>query len=90
MLHATSRGRVCTALGVWLPFEVVRFEDGRVWSWRVGGILATGHRVEPLGPSRCRVAFEVPALAWPYLFVCRTALRHIAAIVQAHQPRDHR
>ena len=51
---------------VWLPFEVARFEDGHAWSWRVGGILATGHRVEPLGPSRCRVVFELPALALPY------------------------
>jgi len=86
MLRATSLGRVRTTLGVWLPFEVVRFEDGHAWSWRVGGILATGHRVESLGPSQCRVVLEVPALGWPYLLVCRAALRRIAELLQATPP----
>lgn len=77
-LRAGSRGRVRTVLGLWLPFEVTRFEEGRAWSWRVRGLVATGHRVEPLGPCRCRVVFEVPRLAWPYALVCRRALRLIA------------
>jgi hypothetical protein len=72
-----SRGRVRTAIGLWFWFEVVEFEEGRRWSWRVGGVPATGHRVEPLGARRCRVVFEVPAPAWPYAVVCRRALRRI-------------
>jgi len=79
VIDANSRGRVRTALGLWLPFEVVAFEEGRAWRWRVGGVPATGHRVEALGPSRCRVVFELPLWAWPYAVVCRRALSRIAS-----------
>lgn len=72
-----SRGRVRTRFGVWLPFEVDDYVEGRRWSWRVAGLPATGHRVEPLEPGTCRVVFEVPVLAAPYAVVCRLALRRI-------------
>lgn len=81
MLGAHGHGRVRTVLGGWLPFEVTSFEEGRAWAWRVGGIRATGHRVDPLGPSRCRVTFEVPALAFLYVVPCRIALRRIARLL---------
>jgi hypothetical protein len=45
------RGRIQTPLGLWLPFEVTRWEPGHAWSWRVAGVDATGHRVTPLGPA---------------------------------------
>jgi hypothetical protein len=48
----------------------------------VAGIPATGHRVEPLGPERCRVVFEVPLLAAPYLAVCRVAALKIRTILE--------
>lgn len=67
------RGRVRTPIGVWLPFEVTEVDRGRRWAWRVLGLPATTHRVEADGTG-CRVTFEVPALAWPYLAVCRQAL----------------
>jgi uncharacterized protein YndB with AHSA1/START domain len=72
-----ARGRVRTSLGPTLPFEVRAFEPGRRWTWAVAGVPATGHRVEPLGPGRCRVTFEVPTWAAPYLLVCRQALVRI-------------
>lgn len=75
-----SRGRVKTALGLWLPFTVTEFIQRHFWAWRVAGIPATGHRVEALGDSRTLVTFEVPAPAAPYLIVCRAALKRIAAI----------
>lgn len=81
LLRADSRGRVRTRLGFWLPFEVSSFEEGRAWSWRVGGLAATSHRVEPLGPSRCRVVFGVPVLAAPYALICRRALAQIASLL---------
>lgn len=77
-----TRGRVRTLLGLWLPFEITRVAEGRAWSWRVLGIRATGHRVEALGPHRCRVVFEVPWLAAPYALVCRRALRRIAELLE--------
>jgi uncharacterized protein YndB with AHSA1/START domain len=81
IVRAGTRGRVRLAIGPWLRFEVTRFDPGRAWSWRVHGIRATGHRVEALGPARCRVVFEVPWVAWPYALVCRRALRRIARLV---------
>ncbi len=77
------RGRVRTAVGIWLPFEVTHVEDRgptRRWDWRVAGIPATGHRVEDLGDGTCLAALEVPAMAAPYLAVCHLALRRLARI----------
>jgi hypothetical protein len=77
VLTAGARGTVRTAVGATLPFEVTTFEPGHRWAWKVGGIDATDHRVEPLGPDRCRLGFGV---AWPaaaYLGVCRIALGRI-------------
>ena len=82
VLEAGARGKVMTALGVSVPFEVITFEPGVGWSWTVGGIKATDHRVEPLGPDRCRVGFGIGWPAAPYLAVCRVAigrLAHLAA-----------
>lgn len=67
-------GRVRTPVGLWVPFEVGAVEIGRSWSWRVAGVSATGHRVEALGPERCRVVIEVPWWAPAYVPVCRLAL----------------
>lgn len=75
-----STGRVRIPLGLWLPFEVTSMSPGRSWSWRVGGVAATGHRVEPLGNSRCRLVFEIPYWAAPYALVCRVAAGRIAQI----------
>ena len=74
------RGRVRTRGGFWLPFEVTEVDPGAAWRWRVAGIPATGHRVERLGPERCRVVFEVPSWAAPYALVCRLALRRLARL----------
>ena len=52
-------------------FRVTEFVAGQRWNGEVAGIPATGHRVEPHGPDRCRVVFEVPLLATPSLVVHR-------------------
>ncbi len=82
-----SIGRVQMFIGVWLPFRVTEWVAGQRWGWEVAGIPATGHRVEPLGPDRCRVVFEVPMLATPYLTVCRLALERIRTILEEEQHR---
>lgn len=80
-LRAHTTGRVRTALGVWLPFKVTAFEDGRSWAWTVAGVPATTHSVET-APGGCRVTFGVPVLAAPYALVCRTALRRIERLAK--------
>lgn len=71
------RGRVRTAAGLWLPFEITDWEAGARWGWRVASVPATGHIVTSIGPDRCRVTFAVPSWAPFYVPVCRTALRRL-------------
>ena len=79
-LTGGTRGRVRTPVGLWLPFAVTAFEPGYRWVWRVAGVPATGHRVEPHAGG-CRVVFEVPVLAAAYAPVCHRALDRIAALL---------
>jgi len=76
-----SHGRVKTALHFWVPFQVTDLDCGKYWSWRVFGINATGHRVEPLDESSCRLVFQVPLWAAPYLVVCKIALDRIVELL---------
>src|SRR5699024_3748214 len=53
-LTGGAHGAVRTPAGLWLPFEVTELTApvagaGSVaqWSWRVGGVPATTHRVRP-------------------------------------------
>jgi hypothetical protein len=75
-------GRVQTVFGLWLPFEITSFTADHQWRWKVAGIPATGHRVESVAPGICRVIFEVPVLAAPYLVICRLAAQRIKTILE--------
>jgi uncharacterized protein YndB with AHSA1/START domain len=75
-LRAGSTGRVRTAVGFWVPFEVTGFDEGRSWAWKVAGVPATTHTVEAVADG-CRVSFGVPTVAAPYALVCRAALARI-------------
>ncbi|MEZ5583478.1 MAG: SRPBCC family protein [Candidatus Competibacteraceae bacterium] len=77
-----SSGRVLTTLGFWAPFVITDFDEARYWSWRVFGIPATGHQVNPLGENRCRLVFEIPIVAAPYAAVCKVAMQRIAQLSQ--------
>lgn len=70
-------GRVHTAVGIWLPFEITDVVDGRSWSWAVAGRPATRHFVTPLSPARCRVEFTVAWPLAPYGLMMWLALRRI-------------
>jgi len=76
------KGRLRTPVGVWLPFCITSYDPPHSWSWAVLGIPATSHTVEA-APGGCRVAFAVPALAVPYLVVCRMALKRIDGLLEA-------
>jgi len=69
-----SHGRIKTALRFWVPFQVTDLEFGKCWSWRIFGLRATGHRLERLDKDSCRLVFQVPIWAAPYLIVCKIAM----------------
>jgi hypothetical protein len=75
-------GSVRTSLGVAAPFTVTEFEAGRHWAWKVAGIPATHHRVEP-AEGGTRASMAAPMWAAAYLSVCAIALRRIDAISTA-------
>lgn len=77
-MHVT--GRVQTPLGFAVPFVVTEFEPGRHWAWKVAGVPATHHRVEPVG-DHTRAAMSVPLWAVPYLTVCAIGLSRIDRLV---------
>lgn len=85
-IRAGTHGRVRTPLGVWLPFTVTAVDPGRAWHWRVAGMAATGHRIEPVDERHARVVFEIPWWAPPYAIVCRAALRNLSRL--AHDLPD--
>ena len=76
-----SHGQVKTALQVWVPFQVTDLDSGKHWSWRIFGIRATGHRIERLDESSCRLVFQVPIWAAPYVIVCKLAIDRIAKLL---------
>ncbi len=76
-----SKGRVLTAVGLWLPFVVTEYERHRFWSWKVASIKATGHRVQPTDMGGGYLWFEVPIIAAPYLVICQMALNRIEGIL---------
>jgi hypothetical protein len=80
VITAGTRGRIQTTPGLWLPFAITDWEEGRAWAWRVAGVPATGHRVTPMTASSCRVAFTIPRWAPFYRPVCRAALHRLNAL----------
>jgi hypothetical protein len=84
-VDAGSQGRVQTPVGLWVGFETTEVEEGRLWRWKVSGVPATGHRVEPVGddPAACHVVIEVPLWAAPYAGVAAVALRNIEQLAVA-------
>ena len=70
-----TRGRVQTTLGLWVPFEITDWEEGRAWAWRVGGIPATGHRVTPADRELVSTDVYDPALGT----VLRASVSHCTA-----------
>jgi hypothetical protein len=82
VLTATTTGQVRPLVGPWLPFRVTAFDPGHRWAWRVAGVPATGHRVEPTATG-CRVVFEVPTPVAAYAAVCRLALGRIERLALA-------
>ena len=88
-IRAGLTGRIRTPFGIWVPFTIDTFEPEHYWDWRVGGVAAPGHRVDPRGPDQCRLTFTVPVWATGYTVVCRVALNRIKRLL-ALSSQDYR
>jgi hypothetical protein len=76
-----SHGQIKTTLRIWVPFQVTELDFDKHWSWRIFGISATGHRIERLDEGRCRLVFQLPIWAAPYLIVCKIAIDRIVQLL---------
>ena len=83
-LRLGSRGKVWIPAGVWLPFEITEFEPGHMWGWKVAGVPATKHGVEPAGAG-CRAWMSSPVWAAGYVPVLAVALRRIDGLAMDEQ-----
>lgn len=77
-----ATGVVQTSLLVRVPFLITEFQPGRFWAWKVAGIPATSHRVDPT-EGGARVTFSAPWWASAYLTVCALALHRIEKLLLA-------
>lgn len=76
-MAAGARGTVTTVARFAVPFEITNFDDGIRWAWKIVGVEATDHTVEPIGSNRCRVGIGVPWPAAPYLAICKVGLSRL-------------
>jgi hypothetical protein len=83
-----TRGRVFTAVGIWLPFVIVEYIHRSFWSWKVGSVKATGHRIQDAKAGGSYLWFEVPIIAAPYTLVCRMALDRIEKLIASASPKE--
>lgn len=81
-ISAGLKGKIQTAVGLWINFEVTSFEPLSYWNWKVAGVPATGHRLKELSDTRCELIFELPLVAFPYALICRQAINRIAQLAQ--------
>ncbi len=74
-----ATGWLWTPVGVALPFIISDLDPGRSWGWRVAGVPATQHGVEPADRG-CRAWMSAPVWAPAYLPVLAIALQRIERI----------
>lgn len=76
-----SKGSVKTVMGFSLAFTITSLKKEREWTWSVGGIDATGHRIIPINDDCCTLFFDMPIWAIPYSIICLVALNRIKKLV---------
>ncbi|MDN4516512.1 SRPBCC family protein [Mycolicibacterium austroafricanum] len=79
-----ATGRIWTPVGVPLPFVISELDQGRSWGWRVAGVPATRHGVQPRDDGS-RVWMSAPLWAPGYLPVLAVALRRIEDMAAKYQ-----
>jgi hypothetical protein len=78
-----SSGRVKTVLRFWLPFTVTTCRQMDFWTWNIGPVQATGHRIIRNNETSCTLCFDMQWWAFAYIAVCWLALIRIDKIASA-------
>ena len=84
-IQPSSIGSIRTVFGFWVPFTITVYEHPHFWSWRIGRFEATGHRLAITEDGFCRISFDMPWWAFPYVLICAIALRRISRLLEAGQ-----
>lgn len=79
-IYSGLQGRLKTAVGIWVKFEITACEPLVFWDWKVFGFAATGHRLKKRTENSCELIFELPFIAFPYALICRLAANRIASM----------
>jgi len=79
-IEAGSTGRVRTLLRFWLPFRITTYKRMAFWSWHIGPLEATGHKLIPASANSSIFCFDMPWWAFFYLPICQIALVRISNI----------
>ncbi|WP_300464085.1 hypothetical protein [Desulfobacula sp.] len=83
-----SKGSVKTVMGFSLALTITSLKKEREWTWSVGGINATGHRIIPINEDCCMLFFDMPIWAIPYSIICLIALNRIKKLVTSIKNKD--
>lgn len=76
-----SSGRVKTLFFFWLPFTITIFRRMDFWTWNIGPVEATGHKLIRKSATSCALCFSMAWWAAVYIPVCWLALYKIDKIV---------
>lgn len=75
-----SSGRVKTLFSFWLPFTITIFRRMDYWTWNIGFVEATGHKLIRKSDTSCTLCFDMAWWAAVYIPICWLALRKIDKI----------
>lgn len=81
-ISAGLKGKIQTIFGIWINFEITRFEPLKYWEWKVAGIPATGHKLKEIDNNNCEIIFELPFITFPYALICLRAIDRIAHLAK--------
>ena len=81
-ISAGLKGKIQTIFGIWINFEITRFEPLSYWEWKVAGIPATGHKLREINSNNCELIFELPLITFPYALICLRAINRIAYLAK--------
>ena len=56
-IYSGLQGRLKTAVGIWVTFEITSCEAPVSWGWKVSGVAATGHRLKKTDRKQLRAYF---------------------------------